>query len=376
MSFQNEFDRYLSSKSSRLKEIQVSQGAFLFSPITISIKRDEFQLIAEAIKGFFSARNSLSQKKSGPKNFSVLMSYDFHMTEAGPKLIEINTNAGQSLYVEALYQFKNEDTTYLHRPFEESLREAFINEARLAGLTNPISAAITDDEVTKQFFYPEMLMFADRFESWGWNAYLCDANVLKWSSDSLRCGSNEINFVYNRLTDFYLERHADLKSAFQSDKVCFSPNPFEYDLLANKSRLVEFSSKEYLASLIPDPKCLEACERVLPITRTTKDFTLEELWKNKKQYFFKPKTSFAGKGVYRGDGIQRKVLEDIYTKDYLVQEFLRPPEVVIDNESFKYDVRFYVYQDEIQLASARVYKGQVTNFRSEGAGICTVQMSS
>lgn len=28
------------------------------------------------------------------RHYSVLISYDFHLTEDGPKLIEINTNAG------------------------------------------------------------------------------------------------------------------------------------------------------------------------------------------------------------------------------------------------------------------------------------------
>ncbi len=297
------------------------------------------------------------------------------MTENGPKLIEINTNAGQSLYANALYEFKKEKTSYLSRPFEESLKESFLSEAALMGISQPIEAAIVDENVTKQFFYPEMLMFADRFETWGWHPHICDSRAINWKNDRLTYGDASINFVYNRLTDFYLENHPDLLAAYKSGLVCFSPTPFEYDLLANKGRLVEFSAGAALQSLAQDSELRSACEKVLPVTKMTKDFTLEELWKNKKQYFFKPKTSYAGKGVYRGDGIQRKVLQELYPKDYLVQEFLKAPEITIDNEFYKYDVRFYVYKDEIQLVSARVYRGQVTNFRNEGAGICTVQVS-
>ena len=32
-----------------------------------------------------------------PGNFGVFMGYDFHLTPAGPRLIEINTNAGGAL---------------------------------------------------------------------------------------------------------------------------------------------------------------------------------------------------------------------------------------------------------------------------------------
>lgn len=372
--FQKDVDSYLSSKSSRLKGIQVSQGAFLFNPTTIQIKKADFELIKKSIRGFFSARNVLAEGKAGPKNYSVLMSYDFHMTENGPKLIEINTNAGQSLYVDALYKFKKEDASYLARPFDEAIKESFSSEATLMGCPSKPVAAITDENLAKQFFYPEMLMYADRFEQWGWHPNICDSRVLKWENDRLACGETSIDFVYNRVTDFYFENHPDLKSAYNSGTICFSPTPFEYDLLANKGRLVEFSTGGHLQTLVKNDEEREACEKVLPMTKLTKDFTLDELWKNKKHYFFKPKTSFAGKGVYRGDGIQRKVLEELYSKDYLVQEFLRAPEVSINNENYKYDIRFYAYKDEIQLVSARVYRGQVTNFRTEGNGICTVQL--
>ena len=374
--FQQAVDAQLSSKSSRLKDIKVSQGAFLFNPATIKIKQTEFDLVQRAVRGFFSARNSLAKEKPGPKNFSVLMSYDFHMTEDGPKLIEINTNAGQSLYADALYKFKGESTSYLARSFEESLKESFETEAKLffGDLTSTVHASIVDEEVKKQFFYPEMLMFLDKFESWGWKANICESHNAKWDGQKLICDGQNTRFVYNRLTDFYLSRHKELENAYQTGTICFSPNPHEYDLLANKSRLVEFSAGGHLLSLVPNEDLRQACEKVLPTTKSINSFTFEELWRDKKNYFFKPRTSYAGKGVYRGNGIQRKVLEDIYTKDYLVQEFLKPPETTIENELFKYDVRFYVYRDEIQLVSARVYQGQVTNFRAEGAGICTVQV--
>ena len=35
--------------------------------------------------------------REAPGNFGVFMGYDFHLTPAGPKLIEVNTNAGGAL---------------------------------------------------------------------------------------------------------------------------------------------------------------------------------------------------------------------------------------------------------------------------------------
>jgi len=372
-----------------MKGVYPSQGAHVFSPFVIPLKREHFDLVSQAIKGFFSARNSLAylqqnysgQKRYQPKNFSVLMSYDFHMTDKGPKLVEINTNAGQSLYANALYEFKKESTAYLKRPFLTALKESFFEEAQLSGIEGEVDAAVIDDMPQKQFFYPEFLMMADLMESWGWNPFVCSADILKWdaSQRTLICTTSgeKINFVYNRLTDFYFEKYPHLKTAFENG-VCISPNPFEYDLLANKSRLVEFSEPGKLSDLISHKEWQDACQNVLAETKDILQSDPQELWANRKKYFFKPKTSFAGKGAYRGENIQRKVFDDLCQRDYIVQEFVRAPEIELTENGvtskYKYDVRFYVYKDEIQLVASRLYKGQVTNFRAEGSGLCTVAL--
>jgi hypothetical protein len=38
----------------------------------------------------------------------------------------------------------------------------------------------------------------------------------------------------------------------------------------------------------------------------------------------------------------------------------------------KLDVRCYVYDGEIQLLGARMYRGQTTNFRTDGGGLAAV----
>ncbi len=377
--FQDEVDHFLSANNSRLKGIKASSGANLFSPVTIELKKEHYELIEKAIRGFFSARNVLDAGHTHAPNYSVLMSYDFHITDAGPKLIEINTNAGQSLFVHGLYQFKKETPTYLAKPFEDSLRESFFAEASYFNLPKALHAAITDDKPDKQFFYPEFLLMADQMVTWGWRPFVCDANQLKWERESLLCdGKEQIHFVYNRLTDFYLKDHPDIGSAYKSGKVCVSPTPTEYDLLANKNRLVEFSQAENLGKLIANTEWRAACLQVLPKTLAVNPSNMEELQKDKKKYFFKPMTAYGGKGVYRGESASRKIFEEILHKDYLAQEFVRAPEIEIATAEhsgrYKYDVRFYVYKDQIQLVSARLYQGQVTNFRSAGAGLCTVEL--
>ncbi len=44
-------------------------------------------------------------------------------------------------------------------------------------------------------------------------------------------------------------------------------------------------------------------------------------------------------------------------------------------QNWKFDLRFYVYRDEIQQIAARLYQGQVTNFASPLGGFTRVKFS-
>jgi hypothetical protein len=58
-----------------------------------------------------------------------------------------------------------------------------------------------------------------------------------------------------------------------------------------------------------------------------------------------------------------------------------PGEVMVsvaENEAaaFKYDVRCYVYEGQVQLVIARLYQGQTTNFRTPGGGFALVRIEA
>ena len=109
--------------------------------------------------------------------------------------------------------------------------------------------------------------------------------------------------------------------------------------------------------------------RTLPI----KDFTdHQQLWSERKKWFFKTEHSFGGKAAYRGSSIARPVFAQILAGPYLAQEYVPAPAVKVGSEEFKYDLRFFVYRDRIQLACARLYKGQMTNSQTPGGGIAAI----
>jgi hypothetical protein len=92
--------------------------------------------------------------------------------------------------------------------------------------------------------------------------------------------------------------------------------------------------------------------------------------------FFKPFGGHGGKAVYRGDKVTQRVWSEIVRGGYVAQDFASPGErmVKLDGtaERRKTDVRLYTYDGRILLTAARLYQGQVTNFRTPGGGFAPV----
>lgn len=72
----------------------------------------------------------------------------------------------------------------------------------------------------------------------------------------------------------------------------------------------------------------------------------------------------------------RRVFAEISRGDYVAQAVVAPSErrLLIDGveQDFKLDLRNYVYRGVVQLVSARLYRGQTTNFRTPGGGFAAV----
>lgn len=294
------------------------------------------------------------------------MSYDFHTNENGEaKLIEINTNASGYL-IGSLGSSLREDLNFIKRSEIESLKNSFL--AELNNSAAKPSIAIVDDQVMQQKMLIEFYLYKELFEQFGWSAEICEAKDLKIKNKTLLTpNETPVNFVYNRTTDFFLtdDTHQALREAWLEKYAVVSPQPKEYDLLADKNRLLELqSSREQLPQEIQDV-LLKAFE--------FKDFQDEEdLWKKRKQFFFKPKMSYGGKSVYRGQSLSHKVFDRIIKEDPMIQEYFPAPKW----QDWKFDIRCFAFKDEIQFMTARLYKGQVTNFSTPNGGFCPVRLKS
>ncbi|MGI9224497.1 MAG: hypothetical protein ACR2QX_08495, partial [Woeseiaceae bacterium] len=114
----------------------------------------------------------------------------------------------------------------------------------------------------------------------------------------------------------------------------------------------------------------------VPKTEMVTPDNAPDLWARRKQLFFKPNWGFGSRGTYKGAKLTKKTWKSILQSDYIAQELVPPSErlLVVDgnHQSMKLDVRCYVYDGEIQLLGARLYRGQTTNFRTDGGGLAAV----
>lgn len=319
----------------------------------------------------------------GPRG--ACMGFDFHWSPSGPKLIEINTNAGGALLNAALLGAQVACCApmqgQLDKPaqLEATFFEMFKAEWRLQrGAATWRTVAIVDDDPAGQYLAPEFELFRQMFLRQGVHAEVLDPARLSWREGQLWSGERPIDLVYNRLTDFYLEdaAHLPLRQAYTAGAVVLTPNPHAHALYADKRNLIALSDDAQLAAWgasVPDRALLQAA---VPQTQPVTLEKAEVLWAQRKHLFFKPATGYGGKAAYRGDKLTKRVWTDILAGDFVAQALVPPGArwIKVDGvpTDLKFDLRAYAYDGQVQLLAARMYMGQTTNFRTEGGGFAPV----
>lgn len=343
----------------------------LLSPFQIALSVETIDSIKAEIKNYWKLRQwgvqNLSSRYEAmglrkPDNFAACMSFDFHVGgESGLELIEINTNASFLALGLELYEFLG--LKEVASGFNESrIVEMFKEENRLCGGTQ-LNLTIIDEKPENQRLYVEFLIYQSILKKNGINCEVADiSEIEKIKSASL---------IYNRHTDFYLQepKSIAIKKLFNEAKIQLSPNPYEYFLLADKERFIDWSNQ----TDVEKPKSLL---QTYDLGKTER----EKIWTEKKNLFIKPKNSFGSKQAYKAASISRKVFEEVMNSNFIAQKLSHAPEIEVDykNEKLKlrYDLRCYAYQDQLQLIIARLYQGQTTNLRTDGGGFAAIVIKS
>jgi hypothetical protein len=320
------------------------------------------------------------QESYAPKVHGVFMGYDFHMTGDGPKLIEINTNAGGAfLNLFAAKQFRAccdmLDMSKFIQPLdaEKKIVDMFLAEwAASGGHGKPRLIAIVDKTPQDQFLFPEFLLAAKLLNDHGLKTIIADPDDLLLKEGVLYHNGEVVDLIYNRLTDFELAENPKIRSAWESGKVVLTPDPVVYRKFAYKRNLVKLSDHGFLSALGVSAPDLALIERLVPRCVPLSHFNVDELWADRKRYYFKPVTGYGGKAVYRGEKLTRKTWDWIVGQDYVAQELAIPSQRAVKAEGQvglqKFDVRLYTFRGNLLAAAARIYEGQTTNFRTPGGG--------
>ncbi|WP_339848052.1 hypothetical protein [uncultured Halopseudomonas sp.] len=323
-----------------------------------------------------------AQLNPGP--VGVFMGYDFHLGEDGPRLIEINTNAGgaflNAILVRAQLQCCGDAKSAAgSADFEAKVIAQFESEWRAQRGNGRLERiAIVDDQPMGQYLYPEFKLAQQLLRRHGIDALILSPGDLRYESGMLYSGGKRVDMVYNRLVDFGLEApgNSALHSAWLDGGAVITPNPHAHALFADKRNLAVLSDPATLMAWGLSAQNAELLRSCIPRTLQVSADNADTLWQQRRQWFFKPVAGHGSKGVYRGSKLTKKTFSQILESDYIAQAHVPPSErlVLVDGQrkNLKVDVRLYTYRGTLLMAAARLYRGQTTNFRTPGGGFAPV----
>ncbi|WP_318998941.1 hypothetical protein [Marinobacter sp.] len=366
-----------------------------FSNVAVFVSGDDLgqmQAIVGAVEAAASLPEYQQQVRSwapasgqlNPGPAGAFMGYDFHLGEDGPRLIEINTNAGGAFLNAELARAQVQccgGSTRAARAedFDAAVIGQFESEWRAQrGSGRPERVAIVDDDPTGQHLYPEFRLAQQMFRKHGLDALILAPSELKYDAGALYSGDRRIDLVYNRLVDFGLDapEHAALRAAWLGGGAVITPNPFAHALFADKRNLAVLSDHAILEGWGLSKDHAQRLHSGIPTTIRVNADDAENLWQQRRDWFFKPVSGHGSKGVYRGSKLTRSTFARILESDYIAQAYVPPSErrVLVDDEPemLKVDVRLYTYRGSLLLAAARLYRGQATNLRTPGGGFAPV----
>ncbi len=373
---------------------------FLFSAMPVFVSESQHQQMEAVVKalefviGMSSYRDRVLASAAPIARHDpggargVFFGYDFHLVADAIGLIEINTNAGGAMLNAVMARAHRACTIGPDQlaaaaesglKFEAAIMKMFLSEWEHSKRGRALrSIAIVDTAPQAQYLYPEFILFKQLFERHGLRAFIAGPAQLQFRDGALWCEGEQVDLVYNRLTDFTLDDvlHADLRQAYLDGAIVVTPHPQAHALYADKRNLAILSSAVELDALgVPQSVQEILLAAVLP-TELVNPGEAARLWQNRRKLFFKPTSGYGGRAAYRGDKLTKGVWQDILGGEYVAQQIMAPGERVAGSstapEKLKFDLRMYAYETEVQWTAARVYQGQTTNFRTPGGGFAPV----
>jgi len=324
-------------------------SADILAQMTAQIDAIEAVIDLPAYRDVVRSRDAKSLGAVSRETRGVFMGYDFHITLEGPRLIEINSNAGGAFIVDQVERSVGSSSG----KFADEILSMFQSEWTQSGREKPLrTIAIVDTDPKAQYHYPDMCLAKALLEAQGITVIITDPTNLRLSEGQLFHGETLIDLVYNRLTE-----------------------PHHHALYADKRNLIALSDPKVLKAMGAKAAQIQTLSAI-PATQAVTAQTAEDMWARRRHLFFKPQAGFGSRGAFRGAKLTKTVWADIISGGYIAQAQIAPPlrAVTVDGEkgALKFDVRVYTYDGQLLLLAARVYQGQTTNLRTAGGGLAPV----
>ena len=301
--------------------------------------------------------------------------WDFHLPPERPdsfQLIECNDNGSGMMFAAILNRLHYElsgigERCALEAPpsvaaFGQRVLGMIRTEVRAfsEGLPSSGLVLILDEaeSLSDGKFRHEHLLLRDLCRRAGWRAETGTPTETAWEGGQLLCRGDRVAFVINRCTDFFWEGEAfsALRSAYAEGGLPVTPNPFTYATRSDK-RLLEPLSRpvcDIELGIRPDERALLSIH--VPETRLLTPENVDELGREKEQWFFKPCHGFASHGILTAAQVGRTRLRRLLNKadPYVAQR--RAPKSRVDASegvSLWTDLRVWAYRGERVLLSGR-----------------------
>lgn len=342
------------------------------------------------VREALAAAPPIARHRFGPRG--VFLGYDFHLTDEGPQLIEVNTNAGGaflSLVLAHAQRARCEVMAHLmiggsrFAELEGSLVAMFREEWRRQRGEAPLRViAIVDERPAEQFLHPEFLLCQAMLRRAGHDARVLAVDALVERGGALFDGETAIDLVYNRSTDFQFaaDASAPLRRAYEAGGVVVTPHPRAHALHADKRLLTLLTDDAWLSDHGVADAVRERLRAGIPRTEVLDAASRERLWRGRAALFFKPLRGFGSVDVHRGEDLTTTAWAAMPDGVYVAQRRVDPSERTIALEgrpvALKLDVRAYAYGGDIQLLAARLYGGSTTNLRTVGGGFAPVYVAA
>ncbi|MBF0282743.1 MAG: hypothetical protein HQM07_09285 [Zetaproteobacteria bacterium] len=300
---------------------------------------------------------------------SILMGYDFHLTDDGPKLIEINNNAGGLCMEEDQHWLPQVEMAAMPGAIEVRLLSMFAKSWQ--------KIAIMDEAIETQFMRFEMEAYANLLRREGRAVVLVSPEDIEARDEGLFVAGERLDAIYNRHTDFYLDspEMAHIRHAWLKGTVALNPYPRSYALIGDKARMVDWWRAGLLESCHLDAATIAQIRTIVPETHLLSEMDGDVAWKTRNRWVFKPTAKHGGKGVLMGRSVSRSRFDGFEQETTVAQAFVPASLVEIEGVALKFDVRLYMHGKQLIGMAGRCWQGQVTNFRAAGSGWVSIAVS-